>query len=210
MTFFAPSTPPTERAKQPSPAHVAATFQQRPHINTTDLILEMARKEKKERKGVRIRDNQSPTLLRGFPVIPTSGFTFGRRFIAYFFSGLAATDVWCVTAHYPFIFQSQSVSTRVKVQCLPWLDTSYTPRQMRCALQLQVFVCSDSLQIKVLPSPPLGPHSLSRHSTFCPTLSRAAAAAWPHHTSQEFFALLLSGSTPENNSGQGDEAKIFI
>ena len=77
MTFFAPTTPrERERAKQRSPAHVAATFQQRPHINTTDLILEMARKEKSERgrkaagrEGVRIRDNASPALLRGIPVV---------------------------------------------------------------------------------------------------------------------------------------------
>ena len=53
MTFFAPTTP-TETAKQRSPAHVAATFQQRPRINTTDLILEMARKEQTGRKKGRM------------------------------------------------------------------------------------------------------------------------------------------------------------
>ena len=168
----------------------------------------MARKEKKEERRVRIRDNQSPTLLRGIPVIPTSGFTFGRRFIAYFFSGLAATDVWCVTAHYPFIFQSQSVSTRVKVQCLPWLDTSYTPLQMR----LQVFVCSDSLQIKVLPSLLPLPLALT-HSLAIPLFARPSPAPQPPlgPTIRARSFLLSYFPAPRQRTIQGKErGQIFL
>ena len=67
MTLFAPTTP-TEREREGAESSaarvVAATFQQRPRINTTDLILEMARKEGREEGGGwnRIRDNLSPSL----------------------------------------------------------------------------------------------------------------------------------------------------
>ena len=114
-TFFC--THHSNRAKQQSPAHAAATFQQRPHINTTDLILEMARKEKKERKEGR-KEGSYKRRPKSFATRnsrhPPSGFTFGRRFITHFFTCavLASTDVWGVHAHYPFLFQSQSVSTQ--------------------------------------------------------------------------------------------------
>ena len=117
-----------ERAKQRSPAHVAATFQQRPHINTTDLILEMARKEKSERKKggrkgrgsyKRQRKSCAATWNSRRRRPPPSGFTFGRRFIAHFF-----TSPWLAwLARHPqtsgaspliihSYFQSQSVSAR--------------------------------------------------------------------------------------------------
>ena len=127
MTFFAPTTPTErERAKQRSPAHVAATFQQRPHINTTDLILEMARKEKSERKkggrkgrGSYKRQRKSCAATWNSRRPPPSGFTFGRRFIAHFFT--SPWLAWLATSPQtsgasPLIihsyFQSQSVSAR--------------------------------------------------------------------------------------------------
>ena len=152
-----------------------------------------------------------------FPSSSSLGFHFWPPFYSPLFheplagmAGNASTDVWRVTAHYPFIFQSQSFSTRVKVQCLPWRDTSSlssTPNEVRPPLQ--VFVCPDSLQIKVPPSPSSFPSlpSLSRHSTFCPTLSRAAPprprARRPTIRARSF--LLSYFPAPRQSTIQGKE-----
>ena len=45
-----------------SAARVAATFQQRPRINTTDLILEMARREERKKEEDRIRKRHSKSF----------------------------------------------------------------------------------------------------------------------------------------------------
>ena len=63
-----------------------------------------------------------------------------------------------------------SAHSRVKVQCLPWRDTSWTPNEVRSHRYRSLFaptVC----RLKFLPT---SLPSLSRHST-------------PHHTSQEFL-----------------------
>ena len=117
--------------------------------------------------------------------------------------------------------RSLSISTSESIRQHTGLKFSVclgeTPRhnEGRTLSSLQVYVCPDSLQIKVPPSPPPSPIpslplTLSPFHFLPDPLSSLRRRCRPTIRARRFFAPLFSGSAPEHNSGQGDERNYFF